>query len=352
MRSRYRAGDWVEVRTKEEILSTLDEQGALERLPFMPEMLAFCGQRFRVAASAHKTCDTIHKSGGRRMRAAVHLEGMHCDGSAHEGCQARCTLFWKDAWLKPVADARAAKPVIPATPSKCDETRLTALTRKSGQGSDKAVFVCQATRLYDATGPLSPWSPFQYIDDVRSGNEAISQLVKVLFLELLFRMRSLPRGVRFTRWLHERVNQRLMGTPDPRRRGHIPIGQATPHSTLDLRPGEMCVVKTHDEILDTLDYHNRNRGLSFDKEMVRFCGGRYRVAGRVERIINEQTGEMMRMPTPSVILDGTHCTSRYSERRFFCPRRIKPFWREAWLERDAGEALSVQSPAAADRPLQ
>jgi hypothetical protein len=38
-------GNWVEVRSKEEILRTLDENGQLEGMPFMPEMFAFAGSR-------------------------------------------------------------------------------------------------------------------------------------------------------------------------------------------------------------------------------------------------------------------------------------------------------------------
>ena len=34
-----RAGEWVEVRSREEIVATLDEDARLEDLPFMPEML-------------------------------------------------------------------------------------------------------------------------------------------------------------------------------------------------------------------------------------------------------------------------------------------------------------------------
>ena len=52
-------GEWVEVRSADEILTTLDADGCLESLPFMPEMLAFCGKRFRVYKRADKTCDTI-----------------------------------------------------------------------------------------------------------------------------------------------------------------------------------------------------------------------------------------------------------------------------------------------------
>ena len=58
--------DWVEVRSKAEILSTLDENGRLEGLPFMPQMFQYCGQRIQVYKRAHKTCDTV--SGARLRR--------------------------------------------------------------------------------------------------------------------------------------------------------------------------------------------------------------------------------------------------------------------------------------------
>jgi hypothetical protein len=82
-----RVGELVEVRSQEEILATLDERGELDALPFMPEMLRFCGQRFTVYKVAHKLCDTISATGMRRMRDAVHLTGVRCDGQAHGGCQ-------------------------------------------------------------------------------------------------------------------------------------------------------------------------------------------------------------------------------------------------------------------------
>ena len=42
------AGDWVEVRNKEEILRSLDNNGQLDGMPLMPEMLQSCGKRFQV----------------------------------------------------------------------------------------------------------------------------------------------------------------------------------------------------------------------------------------------------------------------------------------------------------------
>jgi hypothetical protein len=65
-----RVGDLVEVRSAQEILATLDQNGELENLPFMPEMLQFCGQRLTVHKVAHKLCDTISASGMRRMENA------------------------------------------------------------------------------------------------------------------------------------------------------------------------------------------------------------------------------------------------------------------------------------------
>ena len=49
MARHLRAGDLVEVRSLKEILATLDSAGTLEGMPFMQEMVRYCGKRFRVA---------------------------------------------------------------------------------------------------------------------------------------------------------------------------------------------------------------------------------------------------------------------------------------------------------------
>src|SRR6267143_3601718 len=100
---KLRAGDWVEVKSKEEILNSLDSRGQIEGLPFMPQMFQYCGQRFKVNKRAHKTCDTVNQTGGRRLAGGVHLE-LRCDGEAYGGCQAACLIFWKDVWLKPISE--------------------------------------------------------------------------------------------------------------------------------------------------------------------------------------------------------------------------------------------------------
>jgi hypothetical protein len=75
----------------------------------------------------------------------------------------------------------------------------------------------------------------------------------------------------------------------------------------------------------------------FDEEATVFCGGKFEVERRVERIIDEVTGEMMLMKTPCITLKGVYCRSMYSRDRLFCPRAITPYWREIWLQAVPGE---------------
>jgi hypothetical protein len=55
----------VEVRPAAEILETLDHDGRLDGVPFMPEMLRYVGRRFRVSRRVEKICDTITVAGNR-----------------------------------------------------------------------------------------------------------------------------------------------------------------------------------------------------------------------------------------------------------------------------------------------
>ena len=305
---RLRAGDLVEVRTAQEVLSTLDLNGKLDGLPFMPEMLQYCGRPFRVYRRADKTCDTVWVTGSLRMTNAVHLDGLRCDGGHHGGCQAACLLFWKEAWLKPVA-----------APASADTPRLTRAelegltTRQDPASEHERVFVCQATELPRATTPLHWWDPRHYLRELWSGNVGLGTFFRVLAIA----------------WFNFVQNLRK-GTVYPSFHGVL---QKTPSRRLDLQPGERVRVRSLKEIEATLNTKRRNRGMSFGVEMVRYCGGEYRVLQRVTQIINERTGKMMQLPGECLILDGVTCRGHLGREKLFCPRSIYPFWREVWLER-------------------
>jgi hypothetical protein len=320
-----RAGELVEVRSAQEILGTLDDRGTLDSLPFMPEMLQFCGKRFRVYRRADKACDTIEWATLRRMETAVHLEGLRCDGQAHGGCQAGCLLYWKEDWLERVPNdagpAAQGEPSRQAEPSAESPLAALAPATRKGAGNGETVYSCQATELRRATASELPWwKADQYFRDIRSGNATFRRVIRGLVIGLFNKLqqantRFLPRftliqGGNEYPFLRGRARHR--GSPE----------------RLDLKVGDLVEVKTKDEILETLDERDRTRGLRFDREMLRYCGRRGRVLRRVEHIIDEKTGTMLSINSDCIIIDDFVCTGDYHR---FCPRSIYPYWRESWL---------------------
>lgn len=348
------AGDWVEVRSKEEILRSLDKQGRLDGLPFMPQMFKFCGKRFEVSKRAHKTCDTVNGTGGRHLPNGVHLD-LRCDGEAYAGCQAACLLFWKEAWLKPLEHNGKSVPAgsharVSATPDRgCTEEDVLKATHHVDQTTGELIYACQATELPSYTTRLRWWNLRQYLEDYTSGNTSLARMLRGAIYALYYNGTQANRDKcgRSSHYLYDRFQELRHGTPFPRRKGKIPIGKADALADLRLQPGELVRIKPYEEILATLDTANKNRGLYFDAEMVPFCGGTYRVRAMVKTFLNEKTGKVTTMKTPAVILDGVWCQARYSDCRMFCPRAIFSWWREAWLERveEPVKASADQRPA-------
>lgn len=340
-----RVDDLVEVRSKEEILQTLDKNGRLNELPFMPQMFKYCGQRFKVYKSAHKTCDTITTQYvSRRLAGGIHLD-LRCDGQAYGGCQASCLIFWKEEWLKPVGEnAKSPEFSSPAGLHNRDGAQMQVCTEAdvlngtavhSSANDGEKRYVCQATHLLEYTKPLPWYDARQYFEDYRTGNASMARVfrgfvyVTYNYGSLAYRGRAGIPG----RWIYNLFQSIRGGIPYPRSSGIIPVGQPTPRIDLNLQPGDLVRVKSFEEIRKTIDAQENNRGMAFDAELVPFCGGTYRVKVRIEKFIDEKTGKMRTMKTPAVILEGVFCQSRYSYCRMFCPRAIYSWWREIWLER-------------------
>lgn len=330
-----RVGSVVEILSAQEILATLDESAELACLPFMPEMLKFCGQRMTVHKVAHKLCDTTSGHGGLRwLNDAVHLKGARCDGSAHGGCQTACLLYWKAAWLRhvqpdddsPATTAQTAR----ADGAEVDLSRIHNATRKEPAEDEGERYACQATEILRAAPSRIRFLHFdQYFADVKTGNATLSQVVRT-FLIHLFNVyqrcskRVLPRRLLIKEGL-------AWGFVKGRAAGKTPTGR------LDLRVGDVVRIKSKDEITQTLDAKRLNRGLGFEEEMARFCGRTARVRSRVDRCIDEKTGKMLVMKNPCIVLEGIACEGAYKGN---CPREYVSFWREIWLERVGPDQLS------------
>jgi hypothetical protein len=193
---------------------------------------------------------------------------------------------------------------------------------------------------------MKNWDARQYIEDYRSGNASLKQVISVLFFAGFQKIARAERLGRPARWLYDFIQSLRGGTPYPRRPGTLRPGEVSPVSDIDLKPGELVRVKPLDQILATVSPQNMHRGMSFDVEMVPYCGKVFRVRDRVAKFVDERTGLMKRLKTPAVILEGVTCGAHYSNRRWLCPRGIFPWWREIWLERTADTQTQKNSDPA------
>jgi hypothetical protein len=323
-RRQLRRGDLVQVRPAAEILATLDVDGALEGVIFMPEMIPYIGRRFTVTARVERACDTINKGGRiRRMPDTVLLDDLRCNGSAHDGCAAGCRFYWKEAWLRRVADPRAAEETA-NDPSSLAALRDLSATTTGRVVDGERVYRCQATDFVKASEPLGWWDARSFLRELTCGNVSFWRFVTVcarIFVEEVRR--------RAGRWSY------------PVR----PTGRNAPPADLHIEPGTLVTIRSQAEIEDTLNEAGKNRGLWFDREMLPYCGSTRRVTRRVERFIDEATGRMVELKSDCLILDGVACRHNLSEGRWFCPREIYSWWREAWVEPVEGAETGGGPPA-------
>lgn len=297
--NRFFPGDLVTVRPLDEILATLDDQGALDRLPFMPEMRAFCGGQFRVSRRAFKTC--VDDREMRQLSGTVFLEGTRCDGQAHGGCDKACLIFWKEAWLQPAALATDHP-----TPAKSviTEAKLLELATSNGR------FFCQATEIVHASTALPWWQPRQYLLDLVYNRISLGRWLKSLAIAFYNKFAGLAG----------RHSWRFVAGPG--------TFNGT-RSELNLQPGDLVRVKSLDDIRQTLDAEGKHQHLLFAPSMADFCGREMRVQKRVERIIIEGTPRQRRIKD-TVLLEGATCDGLCHR---MCPRQSLLFWRECWLEK-------------------
>ncbi len=301
--ARLRPGDFVRVKDPGQILETLDGDGTLDGLPFMPEMLAFTGRKFRVARRVIKTCVSVERSTNMRefqFDDVVTLEDVRCSGQAHADCQKGCMIFWREAWLCKANEAPA-----PTKPPEDAERLRERLKTSTGPQT----YFCQSSEILKVTKPLSQWGRFTKCwKEVRVGNCGVSEMAERI-------------GI----WLFWRIRRKLLG---PYARG---TNKTTPVETLNLRPGELVEVKPIESISRTLDRSAHNRGLYFTPDMAQLCGSQRRVERKLDRIIVDGTGEMRQMRN-TVYLEDAQCGCSHVAFGG-CPRGEFSYWREIWLRR-------------------
>src|SRR5262249_49165187 len=120
-------------------------------------------------------------TGSRRMNDTVYLEDLRCDGSGHDGCQAGCKIYWKDAWLRRV-DGNSAQ----AHNGGQDIERLEELAKAGSrtvrdlEGKPTEVWRCQATEAVKASTHLRGFDFSQYWREMTNGNYRPLQFFRLL----------------------------------------------------------------------------------------------------------------------------------------------------------------------------
>lgn len=118
---RLQAGDWVRVRSLEEIEATLNHWRQVKGCAFMPELAEYCGTTQRVLKSMKRFVDErdlrVKKSSG-----IILFDGVMCQGTAEFGsCDRSCFQFWREEWLEKV-DGQSASPAdVPSARLQADE---------------------------------------------------------------------------------------------------------------------------------------------------------------------------------------------------------------------------------------
>jgi len=309
-----RPGDLVEVKSPGEIRQTLDDHGALAGLPFMPEMVDFCGKQFQVSKRVVKTCYYGTTSGMRKFPAedVVLLEGLRCSGGAHDGCQKACTIFWREAWLRKVE-------ALDAIPTKVDPDGSKWLRSRLKTSIGPKTYFCQASEILNATIELTRWERFgKCLSEIRAGNCGVLEMLQRVGTWMFWKAR------RFVFGAYARGSQK-----------------STPVESLNLRSGEWIEIKPLANISETLDEGAYNRGLFFTPAMGQSCGEKYRVKDRIEKIIVDGTGEMRQLRN-TAFLEGSMCGCSCVAFGG-CPRNEFAYWREIWLRRV--EATPEQKPS-------
>lgn len=304
MTLKLRPGDFVEVKSPAEILQTLDGNGTLDRLPFMPEMVEFCGKRFHVAKRVVKTCYYGATSGMRKFPAedVVLLEGLRCSGEAHDGCQKACTIFWREAWLRKVEGPGTIAVNLDQESSKWLRARLKTTVSPT-------TYFCQSSEILNSSVELSRWERFgKCFDEVHCGNCGVWEMAQ-----------------RIGEWFFWRIRRKFLGAYA---RG---TQKSTPVESLNLRSRELIEIKPLAKISETLDEASYNRGLFFTPAMGGACGEKYRVERRIEKIIVDGTGEMRQLRN-TAFLEGSMCGCSCVAFGG-CPRNEYAYWREIWVRR-------------------
>lgn len=111
-------GELVRIKSKAEIVATLDRTNKNRGLYFDHEMARFCGRTARVQSRVTKL---IEEKDGEMVTIksdCIILEGVMCPGDFHRLCTRRIYSYWRENWLERIDEPESHVPTAPCVTTK------------------------------------------------------------------------------------------------------------------------------------------------------------------------------------------------------------------------------------------
>jgi hypothetical protein len=94
-------GEWVRIRSADEIRATVGPDGRNFGLTFEPEMTRYIGGVYQVDFLVQKII--LEETGQMaKLNRTVALKGLTCKGVCAKNCPRANTLYWRESWLERV----------------------------------------------------------------------------------------------------------------------------------------------------------------------------------------------------------------------------------------------------------
>jgi hypothetical protein len=116
---------------------------------------------------------------------------------------------------------------------------------------------------------------------------------------------------------------------------------------LDLRAGELVMVRRLEDILKTLDDQGKRDALPFMPEMAAWCGRQARVLRRVDKVYDWIYKTSLRRMWDTVLLEECRCDGRAHGR---CQADCQLMWKEIWLQRPSKRQMHPAAQATPSAP--
>jgi hypothetical protein len=101
-RPKYEIGEIVRVKTRDEILKSMDSTNKLDGCFFMDQMWNYCGSTQKVLKFVDSFFNERQKKSFLSRSPLYILENLHCEGKASifpSRCDHGCLLLWHEKWL-------------------------------------------------------------------------------------------------------------------------------------------------------------------------------------------------------------------------------------------------------------